>query len=196
MCAAGAAKLHRSGMVSLSLRHRQRSVEIKALVSAAPTELGRETWVVAATNMAFLTELAPLALPKMCIKHSNALRLWEWERRLESGKSTAALQDAGAQAQTRTCSGAQSASEYQGRRSHFKLSHSALPYANNAADQTENMTTSLTPAVAPCHARSECDKRTGRFMSTHLWLIMNILRITGLENFQRGINNWPLQNQS
>ena len=58
------------------------------------------------------------------------------------------------------------------------------------------MTTSLTPAVAPCHARSECDKRTGRFMSTHLWLIMNILRITGLENFQRGINNWPLQNQS
>ena len=87
MCAAGAAKLHRSGMVSLSLRHRQWSVEIKALVSAAPTELGRETWVVAATNMAFLTELAPLALPKMCIKHSNALRLWEWERRLESGRA-------------------------------------------------------------------------------------------------------------
>ena len=42
----------------------------------------------------------------------SALPLWEWVRRLESGKSTAALQDAGAHAQAATASGAQSVSEY------------------------------------------------------------------------------------
>ena len=62
-CAAGSAKLHRSGMVTPPLRHRRRSAEIKHPVCAAPTELGWEGGG-GATNMAFLTELARLFSPK------------------------------------------------------------------------------------------------------------------------------------
>ena len=94
MWAAGSAKLHRNGIVSLSLRHRQRSVEIKTPDCAAPTELGRETGVVAATNMAFLAELARLEPPKICTKRGSALP-----------------QDAGAHAQARAGSRVQSASK-------------------------------------------------------------------------------------
>jgi hypothetical protein len=64
---------------------------------------------------------------------SAALGVGEVSRKRQS---TAALQDAGAQAQARAGSGAQSASEYQGRLSHFKLSHSALPYYSNTRPRT------------------------------------------------------------
>ncbi len=80
----------------------------------------------------------------------SALPPWEWANRLESGKSTAALQDAGAHAQARAGSGAQSASKHPGLLIH-KLSHWPFSYASDTVVQAENMTTSLTPAVALPH---------------------------------------------
>jgi len=69
---------------------------------------------------------------------------------LRKRQSTAALQDAGAHAQARAGSGAQSASKHPGLLIH-KLSHWPFSYASDTVVQAENMTTSLTPAVALPH---------------------------------------------
>ena len=70
--AARSAKLRRSGMYSLSLGHRRRSVGAKIPIHAAPTELGGASGVVVTINMALLTELCVSQHPPFCSEQRRA----------------------------------------------------------------------------------------------------------------------------